>query len=242
MLAQVAGTVVSLNTYFDLTFNVMLGFGMIVVLMEDAKREVDDAQSQLEVSHDQLRRAALIDSLTDSLNRRAFAEGVGLDMARASFGAVVLADLDNLKQVNDRNGHSLGDALLRRCADTFRGALRPYDRLYRWGGDEFLLIMPSAHSTDVLNRLERVVTDAEPVPGSRGSGPISLQVSLGAADYSSAEELTAAIEEADRAMYHEKMRRKGDLVRDTPSNGASIEWSADSALHRHLGLRLTNQA
>src|ERR671929_1261361 len=98
--------VVNFNTYFDLLLNIALGFGMVVLLMEDAKREVDDAQSELRVAHDQLRRAALYDTLTDSLNRRAYEQGVGLEMARGTFGTVVIADLDNLKAVNDAFGHA----------------------------------------------------------------------------------------------------------------------------------------
>jgi diguanylate cyclase (GGDEF)-like protein len=165
----------------------------------------------LRVTHDQLRRAALYDSLTDSLNRHAYAEGVGLDMVRATFGTVVLADVDNLKYVNDQFGHAVGDQLLRRCADVFRATLRPYDKLYRWGGDEFLLIVPSARTSDVLERLKIALDAAEPVHAGHGSqDPIRLQVSLGAADYASSEQLSYAIERADRAMYREKGRRKSD--------------------------------
>ena len=183
---------------------------MSLVLMEDAKREVDDAQAELRVTHDQLRRAALYDSLTDSLNRRAFAEGVGLDMVRATFGTVVIADLDNLKFVNDRFGHTAGDQLLRVCADALRGALRPYDKLYRWGGDEFLIIVPSAHAADVIVRLQQVLEEAQMVAtGGPGEG-VRLAVSIGAADYASSAELGIAIERADRAMYAEKNRRKSD--------------------------------
>ncbi|HEY6430266.1 MAG TPA: GGDEF domain-containing protein, partial [Acidimicrobiales bacterium] len=128
-IATHARTIVAFNAYLDLTLDVVLGYAMILLLMEDAKREVDDAQAELRVTHDQLRRAALYDALTDSLNRHAFAEGVGLDMVRATFGTVVLADLDNLKHVNDRLGHGMGDRLIRHCADVLRTTLRPYDKL-----------------------------------------------------------------------------------------------------------------
>ncbi len=130
--------------------------------MEDAKREVDDAQAELRLTHDRLRRAALTDSLTDCPNRRAFADGVGLEMVRATFGTVVMADIDNLKRANDRHGHSIGDQLIRHCAEVLRRDLRPYDKLYRWGGDEFLLVLPSARASDVLGRLRRVLDQADP--------------------------------------------------------------------------------
>lgn len=202
-----AQVIVGFNPYFDLMLNAALGFAMVVVVMEDAKREVDDAQAELRVAHDQLRRAALYDTLTDSLNRRAFSQGVGLEMARGTFGTVVIADLDNLKAVNDRHGHAAGDRLLRQCADLLRGALRPYDRLYRWGGDEFLLVIPSARGDDVALRLNEVLGRAEPLVVGNGETAL-LEVSLGAADYASAEQLDAAIELADEEMYRNKTTRK----------------------------------
>jgi diguanylate cyclase (GGDEF)-like protein len=213
------------NPYYDLVANLLLGYSMILALMEDAKREVDDAQAELRLTHDRLRRAALTDSLTDSLNRRAFADGVGLEMVRATFGTVVMADIDNLKRANDRHGHAIGDQLIRHCAEVLRRELRPYDKLYRWGGDEFLLVLPSARAVDVLGRLRGVLDRADPIVRSTPGATVRLQVSLGAADYTSSAELEEAIERADKAMYAEKGRRKTDvrlaLVEDTPPTSTS---------------------
>jgi diguanylate cyclase (GGDEF)-like protein len=206
-----ARVVVSLNTYFDLMLNTALGFAMVVLLMEDAKREVDDAQAELRVAHDQLKRSALYDTLTDSLNRRAFAQGVGLEMARGTFGTVVIADVDNLKAVNDAHGHAAGDKLIRHCADLLRSALRPYDKLYRWGGDEFLLVIPSARGEDVALRLNELLGRADTVEVASGQS-VQLAVSLGAADYTSAEQLDAAIQAADEDMYRNKQFRKSPNV------------------------------
>jgi len=216
-----ARTLVSFNSYFDLTCNVLLGYAMILVLLEDAKRELVVAQSALRLAHDQLTRAALVDSLTDALNRRAYTEGVGLDMVRATFGTVVIADLDNLKLVNDEYGHAAGDRLIRLCSDVFRAALRGSDKLYRWGGDEFLLILPAAHASDVLARLQRNLEGADPVAAGPDGQLARLRVSLGAADYSSYEELPGALERADRAMYDEKARRKRLAAESTPATLAS---------------------
>lgn len=212
-----ARMVVGLNTYFDLMLNTALGFAMVVLLMEDAKREVDDAQAELRVAHDQLKRSALYDTLTDSLNRRAFAQGVGLEMARGTFGTVVIADIDNLKAVNDAHGHAAGDRLIRQCADLLRAALRPYDKLYRWGGDEFLLVIPSAHGDDVAVRLNEVLGRAETIEVGSGQR-VQLAVSLGAADYTSAEQLDAAIQAADGDMYRNKQVRKSPDVGMRPVN------------------------
>lgn len=221
-MLDVARTLAAFNPYCDLLLDVLIGYGMVVMLMEDAKREVSDAQAELRLSHDRLSRAAMFDSLTDSLNRRAFVEGVGLEMARATFGTVVIADIDNLKIVNDTHGHAVGDILIRRCADVLRSALRPYDKLYRWGGDEFLLIVPSAHARDMLDRLRAALVTAEAVESPMDGRTLKLEVSLGGADYASAEEINAAIDRADLAMYDDKGRRKGE-PRNSP---ASLRLSA----------------
>lgn len=221
-----ASAVVNFNTYLDLLLNIALGFTMVVLLMEDAKREVDDAQGELRVAHDQLRRAALYDTLTDSLNRRAFAQGVGLEMARGTFGTVVIADLDNLKEVNDSYGHAAGDRLLRQCAELLRSTLRPYDKLYRWGGDEFLLVIPSARGSDVAERLGEVLARAEPIEVAKGTRTVTLKVSLGAADYTSAESIDASINLADEAMYRQKHARKSPdrgVRALTPSRPVPVE-------------------
>ena len=219
-VGDVAQALVGLNAYVELAFNILLAYSMVLLLMEDNKREIDDAQAELDLTHDQLRRAALYDSLTDSLNRRAFAEGVGLDMVRSAFGTVVIADLDNLKHVNDRLGHTAGDDLIRRCADVLRATLRPYDKLYRWGGDEFLLILPSARAADVVQQLRDAIDRAASTDASSDSGEPGLRVSLGAAGYSSFEALDEAIERADRAMYREKGRRKTRPVGFAPARGS----------------------
>jgi diguanylate cyclase (GGDEF)-like protein len=207
-----ATVIVRYNTYLDLLLNIALGFAMVVLLMEDGKREVDDAQNELRVAHDQLRRAALYDTLTDSLNRRAFAQGVGLEMARGTFGTVVILDLDNLKAVNDAYGHAAGDRLLRQCAELLRSQLRPYDKLYRWGGDEFLLVIPSARGSDVELRLMEVLACAEPLPVGDAGQTVILAVSLGTADYTSAEGIDESIQLADQAMYRQKNARKSPDV------------------------------
>lgn len=223
-----ASAIVRFNTYLDLLLNIALGFAMVVLLMEDAKREVDDAQAELRVAHDQLRRAALYDTLTDSLNRRAFAQGVGLEMARGTYGTVVIADLDNLKAVNDAYGHAAGDRLLRQCADLLRSTLRPYDKLYRWGGDEYLLVIPSARGADVEARLNEVLSRAAPLVVAEGRETVVLAVSLGAADYTSAEDIDASIQFADQAMYRQKTLRKspefGMRALAIPSRPVSIQY------------------
>ena len=195
------------NSYFDLLLQMLLGYGMVVLLLEDAKREADDARAQLAVAHDQLKRVSLYDSLTGALNRRAYDEGVGLEAVGARFGTAMMLDMDNLKEVNDAHGHAAGDELLCRLVETVRGCIRPTDRVYRWGGDEFLVLFPAALPDDVTPRI-RVALQAANHPATDGGALPELRVSLGAADFGGAEDLPGAINRADRAMYEEKARNR----------------------------------
>lgn len=119
-----------------------------------------------------------------------------------------MLDMDNLKTINDTRGHAAGDDLLRRLVETLRRCVRPLDRVYRWGGDEFLLLFPAALPDDVLPRIREAFTQ---VP--------ELQVSLGAAAFSGTDDLAAAIERADRAMYDEKARNRVTRTHERSRSG-----------------------
>jgi len=218
---QIVAVIVGYNSYFDLLLQMLLGYGMVLILLEDSKREADDAHAELAVAHDHLRRVSLHDPLTGALNRHAFSEGVGLDLARATFGSVVMLDLDNLKEINDGWGHAAGDRVLCRLVDVLRRAVRPSDRIFRWGGDEFLIVMPRAEAAVVQARLEAVIERENERGEGDGQQPSPpLQASLGAADYLGGEGLMQAIEAADRAMYDRKLQRKAAAAAAAPAAAA----------------------
>lgn len=200
--------IVDYNTYLDLAWHLTLGFGMVVLLLEDVKLEVDAAHAELAVAHDNLRRASFYDSVTGTLNRQAYAQGLGLEAARTSFGSVVVLDMDNLKRLNDEHGHAAGDSLLRYLVEVLRSELRPSDKLYRWGGDEFLVVFPGADAIQIARRIRQILSSAPPLVTSDGT-EISMNASIGSAAFTSAENLKAAIDAADRAMYADKAARKG---------------------------------
>ncbi len=181
------------NSYYDLLLQMLLGYGMVLLLLEDVSRESADARSQLALAHDRLKQVSLYDPLTGALNRRAYEEGAGLEAFGARYGTVLILDMDNLKVVNDTRGHAAGDELLRRLVETLRQCVRPLDRIYRWGGDEFLLIFPGARPEEVVSRVRDALRAVD-----------DLEASIGAAAFSATEELQYAIETADRAMYAEK--------------------------------------
>jgi diguanylate cyclase (GGDEF)-like protein len=196
------------TTFLDVLSHMLVGFGMVVMLMEDGKREGDDAQAELRVAHDHLSRAAYYDVLTGALNRRAFQDKVGIEHARASQGAVIIVDLDDFKSVNDTYGHAAGDALLAHVAESVRPKLRPSDKLYRWGGDEFLLLLPGADLAGAHARLNAVLAAAPPLEHPTAPEPIPIRASTGAAAYASGDDLDEAIAAADTDMYRSKGRSR----------------------------------
>ena len=209
------------HEYVDLLVLMLLGFGMMMIQLEDARREVDDARAELSVTNDKLRRMALYDPLTGCLNRGAFDEGIGLEVAKSTFGTIVMLDMDNLKWVNDQYGHAAGDELLSYFATVLREQIRPLDRLYRWGGDEFLLVMPGAKVEGVGARLTAMIEAAPPLTLSdaHGGEKVPLALSLGAEPYVRADELPTTIERADATMYADKRQRKRTM---TPANVPSV--------------------
>jgi diguanylate cyclase (GGDEF)-like protein len=196
------------NAYLDLIMDMLLAFGMVLVLFEDARREIDTAHSELRIAHEQLLRESYTDSLTGAYNRRAFNEGTGLEDARSSFGALVVFDMDNLKTVNDHYGHKYGDALLQYFTTVLRSGLRPSDKLYRLGGDEFLVVMPRAVAEVAEQRMQSLIAGAKPLKLEALNVEIPLDASIGSASFRSVDELETAMHDADRAMYTSKRARK----------------------------------
>ena len=153
-------TIAPYNSYLDLMLQTILAFGMVLILLEDARRETDAAHAELALAHDQLLTESFRDALTGTLNRRAFSEGVGLENAKSTFGCVLALDLDNLKDINDRLGHHAGDDVLKHLVAELRLSLRASDKIYRMGGDEFLVLMPRARAEHAAPRLDLLLRQA----------------------------------------------------------------------------------
>jgi diguanylate cyclase (GGDEF)-like protein len=161
---------------------------------------------------------ATIDPLTGTLNRRRFYE---LGLAAYSRAvedhagiAVVLLDVDNFKQVNDQFGHATGDSLLTAVAAACQAQLREDDRLARYGGEDFVVLLPRTSRDDATRVGERLrsAVDALRVPTEDGTGvltpTISVGVSLGPAEGTSFDGLVAR---ADHAMYDAKRNGKNQV-------------------------------
>jgi len=172
-----------------------------------AARRVLDLESQLLATQEALRHEALHDSLTGLWNRPAILEILQKEIARGrrqgtSVG-VIVADIDHFKKINDTCGHKVGDTTLRKAAEIMQSKLRPYDTIGRYGGEEFLIVMPECGVATAAARAEtiraRLAQTAITVPGRT----VSLTVCLGVTATSDDDrnDTDSLIQAADAAMY-----------------------------------------
>ncbi len=152
------------------------------------------------------------DSLTGLPNRRALSDLARVELSRASRArtsvGLILMDLDHFKQINDRFGHAAGDNALRQVAEVLRMNKRDYDCTGRWGGEEFLTILPGTSLTQAAMVAERIRTSIQAVRLDLG-GPdaVGLHASLGVAcapPLSPPLELDTLLRQADAALYRAK--------------------------------------
>jgi diguanylate cyclase (GGDEF)-like protein len=195
------------TSFVDLILEIVLGFGMVMLTMESLRKESETANRELQRALQRLEELASTDPLTSALNRHAFQSllagraGAGHDLA----GCVAVADVNRLKDINDREGHVSGDVAIRRVATAIRSVIRADDLLFRWGGDEFLVVLESIGEDEARRRLARVNEVLAGPAAERGNGgEPPLSVSFGIAQFGRATALDAAIERADAIMYEGK--------------------------------------
>jgi diguanylate cyclase (GGDEF)-like protein len=158
---------------------------------------------------EQLRQMALYDSLTKLMNRRAIFDRLEEELSRSRREGkrlcVGLIDLDFFKNVNDTLGHLVGDEVLQETARRIRSSLRNYDIAGRYGGEEFLVILPGASRDDALRTLERIRTAVGGTPMETRDGVVvTVTASLGFACDDGESKPDVLVRRADAALYRAK--------------------------------------
>jgi diguanylate cyclase (GGDEF)-like protein len=154
----------------------------------------------------QLAREATTDSLTGCLNRRTVEELAEREAARARrhdrLLSVALVDLDHLKAINDEHGHAAGDAALRHVGRAFAQTIRSQDLFGRYGGDEFLLVMPETGKADAVAACERVCRAVKSAIVEHDGVQLPISVSVGVATTrGGAAQVAGLLDAADAALY-----------------------------------------
>jgi diguanylate cyclase (GGDEF)-like protein len=166
-------------------------------------------------------RQALVDGLTGIANRRQCEDALVAEIARAerldSTLTLVLADLDDFKAVNDAHGHAVGDDVLRTFADVLRSTVRDTDLAGRWGGEEFLLLLPGAEAVGAAQLADRVrEAFAERSSIGRDGEIVTVTCSFGVAQYRPGDTQRELFGAADRALYQAKRAGKNRVEIDAP--------------------------
>jgi len=159
---------------------------------------------------EQLRYQATHDLLTGLSNRRAVRDSLSVELARASRDrtplGVVMVDVDHFKNVNDTYGHQAGDIVLTIVADRMRSQMRPYDLSGRYGGEEFLIVLPGCDLENTFSKADALCQFISASPIETPGGRIAVTASMGAAVLMDLDDpdLDDLIHQADLALYRAK--------------------------------------
>ena len=198
--------------FYDLFLEMLFGIGMIIWAMEETEARLSVIHARALDDTRRRKRLALIDPLTEVYNRHFFDEiRPSLDREAAG-GTVVLVDVDELKTINDTQGHDEGDKAIWTIATGIKKLIRGADFLIRWGGDEFLVILPGMDE-DIAKRrfylLPQKIEEVRQTPRLRERAyPRFLAASVGVATFSRRITIEDAIEKADAVMYERKKAHK----------------------------------
>lgn len=188
-----------------------LGCGSLLArVFEKAARRQFELESELA-------REARCDGLTGLLNRRALGELLQQEAERARrYGrslSALLLDVDHFKRVNDQLGHDVGDEVLRQMAETCEQALRGCDRIGRWGGEEFLVLLPETEPEEALALAERLRAKVASHPFVGRGQTLQVTISLGVTSLVAGESWDMAYIRLDEALYEAKRTGRNRSVR-----------------------------
>ncbi|HEV3333540.1 MAG TPA: diguanylate cyclase [Bryobacteraceae bacterium] len=172
-----------------------------------AGRRIVELQEQLLMAREALRQQATHDGLTGLLNRSSIMEILHKELARSQREnlplSVLMIDLDHFKQINDQRGHLAGDAVLREASARMKSAIRRYDAIGRYGGEEFLVVLPGCDAAGGVAQAERLRLALATRPFPISGQAINVTCSIGCSLVSgvSLSDPDCLVREADEALY-----------------------------------------
>lgn len=193
---------------------------------EALRRNLDSADQEARKLRDELdrhRREAMIDPLTGLLNRRGLEQGFDEIIGTGSAGALslVVLDIDHFKRINDGYGHAVGDVVIRHVAKVMKGSVRKQDLTVRFGGEEFVIVLPGL-DLDAAERIaETIRGKVERLRLTRRQDQLKLDpftVSLGVAMRRDGEDFDGVFERADQALYAAKSSGRNRVLSEIALN------------------------
>lgn len=202
-------TLLHYSAFLDMFLEMTIAVGIIILLFEASQTQLSAEMHQLVSSDQQLKEKGIRDPLTGLYNRHHFNDIIRRELASARrFGtsiSVLLVDIDRFKEINDKMGHAVGDDVLRFVANYLTACVRETDYVFRWGGDEFLIVLPKTDTAAATAKAEELVRRLPNIPGTDSLQPT---LSVGWAGHRSDVEFPITLAEADSRMYEMKVARK----------------------------------
>jgi diguanylate cyclase len=226
-----------LQLFCGLWFAVVLGkIAAINLIGTQMRKALSASNTQLAAVLTQVRELSEQDELTGLQNRRSIMALLTEQRARCASGgptyAVALLDIDHFKRVNDRHGHAMGDDVLRTFAKIVGGTLRSTDRIARFGGEEFLLLLPNISEVRLAAlAAERFRSAVEAHPWSELAPDLAITCSIGVAASCAGEGVADTLARADAALYRAKSegRNRVRIADPNPVSGVAPATVAASA-------------
>ncbi len=201
-----------------------LGFAALAILpvcavssqIQSLQNALRARSRSLEQAVEQIQRLAENDDLTDLLNRPAMARAIKREMVFRhpipGTTCLALIDIDLFKSINDRFGHQIGDTVLRTFAAVSKTTPRAGDMFARWGGEEFLLMLPDTTVAQGLECLNRIRDVLAATPFDAIAPGLKVTISAGVTDLHPDDTLEVAVERADQSMYRAKQSGRDQVV------------------------------
>ena len=205
------GEVLSRALLVTLVLYLLTALGMQLLTFEDMTYELRRINRRLETTQNELRELVITDPLTGTRNRRFFDEVIGRELQRhrryRTPLSIVFIDIDRFKVINDTLGHEVGDRVLRDVAEFLLRNFREADYVFRWGGDEFLVLI-SCGEAEAIRRARALQTAFAASP-EVADLPQGVSLSVGAMEVPpQTDDILPLIQAADERMYADKKRRR----------------------------------
>ncbi len=188
---------------------------IVLIFCSTIVRNINKLQRIQFIDNQALERLSSTDALTGVFNRRKYDQDLGKEISRAQRYKLplsgIMLDLDNFKRINDDYGHLAGDSVLVRLCSYVRTLIRRNDQIYRWGGEEFIIILPNTRliaATQLANRIQSFLKKADFSPANK------VACSFGVASWNEYEIADSFTSRLDQLLYQAKKKGKGCIVSD----------------------------
>ena len=201
---------------FEFKTRLLYSFLTLTFLAAVYEQSRKSSYQKLNELKQEFERQASQDTLTHLLNRRGMRERIRYEVRRSQRNnqpiTFILADLDHFKEINDQYGHDAGDTVLIQISQLLRDSVRQQDSIARWGGEEFLFLLPETNARQAMQLAEKIRTMIETHPLHSDQSPLTTTMSFGIAEMLDLEDHQGTIAEADNRLYRAKSQGRNCVV------------------------------